>query len=139
MKLVALALVAGPVAADAQTRGVLLAYTTIPTANAPTEPTRTLIYSVYENGRLVAAPVLELEEGITSAVPAGRYALRVRIDRATSPDGETYVVRSSVHRPLQLNWALIARPELTVARRQSAMLSVTTPDGDRFSVHVELR
>ena len=140
MKLFVIALIAAlPIAAQAQNRNALLAYTSISTPSSPTEQTHTLVYSVHENGRLVGAPTLELEEGLTTAVTAGRYALRVRVDRAAAPGGHAFVVRSSLYRPAEPEWQLVARPELTVAPGQPATLQVATPQGDRVSIRVTMQ
>ena len=138
MKLLLIALVAAtPIAANAQNRAVL-SYAAVSTGSAPTEPTRIVEYAVHENGRLIAAPVLDLEEGLATAVSAGGYALRIRVDRAESGT-LAYVVRSSLYRPAEPEWTLMARPEMTVTPGEPTTLNVATPQGSRLSIRVTVR
>ena len=130
MRLISLALAAVlPSAALAQTGDV------------PAEASRTLEYALHEDGRLVGAPTIRLEVGRTAALSvSGAYSLRVRIDRAEGAGGApAYLVRSSLYRPAEPRWALVAQPSLTVREGEPAALDFATLDGNRLSIGVTIR
>jgi len=109
--------------------------------DTPAEAPRTLEYALHEDGRLVGAPTIRLEVGRTAALSvSGNYSLRVRIDRAQSAGGApAYLVRSSLYRPAEPRWALVAQPSLTVLPGEQGALDVSTADGNRLSIGVTVR
>ena len=108
--------------------------------DAPAEAPRTLEYALHEDGRLVGAPTIRLEVGRTAALSvSGAYSLRVRIDRAEGAGTPAYLVRSSLYRPAEPRWALVAQPSLTVREGEPAALDFATVDGNRLSIGVTIR
>lgn len=91
---------------------------------APGGATRTIDLELRENGRLIGAPTLTVQIGRPTAVAVGGlYSMRLRIDAEPDTDGDgiaPLVVRSSLFRPGDANWARVTAPAMTVVEGMPA-------------------
>lgn len=103
------------------------------------EASRTVVLELSEGGEVVAAPTLQMRIGRSTAVAAGEYSFRVRMERAAAPDGAPapYVIRSSLYR--SDSGTLVASPAVTVIRGQPAELRFAGQDGRSLSLAVLVR
>ena len=101
---------------------------------------RTVEFELREGGQIVAAPTLRVQIGRPAAVAVGRYSLRLRMDRATSPDGAPapWLIRSSLYRS-DGGSTLVASPSITVVEGETARLRIAGRDGSDLSLAVLVR
>ena len=103
------------------------------------EASRTVVLELSEGGEIVAAPTLQMRIGRPTAVAAGDYSFRVRMERASTTDGASapYVIRSTLYRAD--SGALVASPAVTVVEGQQASLRFAGQDGRNLSLAVLVR
>jgi len=103
------------------------------------ETSRTVVLELSEGGEVVAAPTLQMRIGRSTAVAAGDYSFRVRMERPVVADGgpAPYVIRSSLYR--SDSGALVASPAVTVIQGQQAELRFAGQDGRALSLAVLVR
>jgi len=106
---------------------------------AVAEASRTVVLELSEGGEVVAAPTLQMRIGRSTAVAAGEYSFRIRMERAESPEGVSapYVIRSTLYR--SDSGTLVASPAVTVIEGQQAQLSFAGQDGRALSLAVLVR
>lgn len=106
-------------------------------------PVRTVDLELRENGRLVGAPTLTVQLGRPTAVAVGGlYSMRLRLDAEPDTDGDgiaPLVVRSSLFRPGDANWARVTAPAMTVVEGMPARIRMAGADGSNLSLAVLVR
>jgi hypothetical protein len=109
----------------------------------PESPTRTVDLELRENGRLIGAPTLTVQLGRPTAVAVGGvYSMRLRLDAEPDTDGDgiaPLVVRSSLFRPGDANWARVTAPAMTVVEGMPARIRLAGADGSNLSLGVLVR
>ena len=106
-------------------------------------PARTVDLELRENGRLIGAPTLTVQLGRPTAVAVGGvYSMRLRLDAEPDTDGDgiaPLVVRSSLFRPGDSNWARVTAPAMTVVEGMPARIRLAGADGSNLSLGVLVR
>ncbi len=109
----------------------------------PEPPVRTVDLELRENGRLIGAPTLIVQFGRPTAVAVGGlYSMRLRLDAEPDTDGDgivPLVVRSSLFRPGDANWARVTAPAMTVVEGMPARIRLAGADGSNLSLGVLVR
>lgn len=104
---------------------------------------RTVDLELRENGRLIGAPTLTVQLGRPTAVAVGGvYSMRLRLDAEPDTDGDgiaPLVVRSSLFRPGDSNWARVTAPAMTVVEGMPARIRLAGADGSNLSLGVLVR
>ncbi len=103
------------------------------------DTSRTVELELSEGGQVVAAPTLQMRVGRPTAVAVGNYSFRVRMERATAPEGSPapYVIRSSLYR--SDSGSLVASPAVTVMQGEPGRLRFAGSDGRQLSLAVLVR
>lgn len=101
---------------------------------------RTLEVEIRDGERLVASHVVQVRLGRSSAVAAGDYALRLRMERAPGGDaaGAPFMLRSNLYSS-QSGWALVATPAMAVSQGEEVRQRIDARDGSDLSMAVLLR
>ena len=101
---------------------------------------RTVDLELRENGRLIGAPTLTVQLGRPTAVAVGGvYSMRLRLDAEPDTDGDgiaPLVVRSSLFRPGDANWARVTAPATTVVEGMPARIRLAGAVGSSLSLAV---
>jgi len=112
-------------------------------SDSPEAPVRTVDLELRENGRLIGAPTLTVQIGRPTAVAVGGlYSMRLRLDVEADTDGDgiaPLVVRSSLFRPGDANWARVTAPTMTVIEGMPARIRMAGADGSNLSLAVLVR
>jgi hypothetical protein len=103
------------------------------------EASRTVSLELSEGGEVVAAPTLQMRIGRSTAVAAGDYSFRVRMERGATADGmpAPYLIRSTLYR--SDSGTLVASPAVTVVAGEQARLRFSGQDGRALSLAVLVR
>ena len=106
----------------------------------PEDSARTVEFELREGDQLIAAPTVRVQIGRPAAISVGGYSMRLRMDRAASPDGgpAPYVIRSSLYRS-DTGWTLVATPAVTVTQGEPVRHHFVGSDGSDLSLAVLVR